>query len=82
MYIHSEHTKKIHLLVTEALLFVDVGNLAWSEKMRNLALLNSILLPQFLTEAFVLDGKKSAAELIKIFASKISECGSEVAANT
>ena len=44
--------------------------------------METVLLPPFFTEAVILDGETSVADLIKIFAYKILERESEAVSNT
>ena len=68
---------KIHLTTTKVLLRAAVGDLSKSNKLCNCAVLNSLLLLPFLTKAVVLEGETAAGELLKTFADKILEHGSE-----
>ena len=74
--------KKIRLPVTEVLLRAAGDNLACLKNLRDLALSNTLLLPPFITKVVILDGKTSATEFLKIFATKIAEPFSEAASET
>ena len=65
--------KNIRLPIAEVLLHAAAGNLARSEKQRNWKLLNTVLLPSFLTEAAVLHRESDVVELLNIFARSITE---------
>ena len=66
---------KIWVPFTKVLLCV--GNLDRSKKQRDWMVLNAILLPLFLVEDAILDGKTSAANLLKAFTKCITAKGAE-----
>ena len=63
----------IHLKIAEVLLRTAAGNLAKSKKQREWNLLNTVLLPPFLTEAAILNRETSMEDLLKTFVRTITE---------
>ena len=59
--------KKILLPIAYVLLCAAAENFTTSEKQRDWALLNAVLLPPFLTDTDILDGETSAEDILKIF---------------
>ena len=64
--------KKIRLLTAEVLLCTAVGDLAKSKNLQDWASMNSVLLPPFLTGAFVTDRETVVESLLKIFTDNIN----------
>ena len=64
--------KKIRLLTAEVLLCTAVGDLAKSKNLQDWASMNSVLLPSFLTGAFVTDRETVVESLLKIFTDNIN----------
>ena len=80
--INNEHVfdsagKKINIPTTEVLLHTATSNFSKCKKLHNTTALIAILLPQFLTKSVVIKGDTVAGGLLKKFATKILEQGSE-----
>ena len=69
--------EKIRILTTELLLRADANDLAKSKKLRDWKSRNTVLTPPFLTEAVFTDIETAAEALLKIFAKKIHDNGTE-----
>ena len=68
---------KIWIPITEVILRVAVGNIARGGKQRDWVVLNTVLLPSFMTETSILDCKMAAANLLKVFTKCIAAKGEE-----
>ena len=68
---------KILLPITYVLLCSVSENFTTSEKQRDWALLNAVLLPPFLTETAILDGETNAEDILKIFVHGITDRAEE-----
>ena len=69
--------KNIRLLIAEVFLRTVAGNLARSKKQQYWTPRNAVLLPQFLTEATILNGDSDVGKILNIFACSITEWAKE-----
>ena len=76
------YSEKNHLPVTEVLFCAFFGEIVRSKKLKYWASLNNVLLPPFFTDSIDLSIQTSAAEILNIFSSKISDHRLETSSNT